>query len=813
MLRATLIGVVVLLSSPALRADMATSFSSQVAPVLAKRCVECHSGDKAEAKLDLSQPRSAEQLRSEMPRWFRVLQRVTEGSMPPKDAEPLSQAEKQAVIDWVRQDYSADLRQQQQLDGRSKLRRLSRSEYSHTILDLFGIRPPVMREFPSDGRVDGYDKVSAALPLSSANAEGYMKAAEGVLRNIFNDSATYDRKYRLWAKPSEQSAGHILELPDGTKVSFNTDMTSGPLAVKDEKGEFQARGTRLPGIHKLRMSIYAYQTDKPLTFGIYAGHIWAYPQLVELVKVLEAPPGTPTIVETEVYLRTQFDSDVPVSDGFRLVPFGLGVPVPKNTQASDCKGPGLAIQWVDVEEPPYPLPGDRFLSQEMPPEFAQKFLRPGANLANSQLSRDEVAAVMGPAFRRVGERLFRRELTDAEVTEILNRFLAQADAGVPLRNTLLDVVALLLATPDFFCVVERPGLLDDFALASRLSYLLWNSAPDETLWEVARQGKLRDAEVLRAQTDRMLNDPKSQRFVDNFLDQWLGLWGIDNTTPDKDLYPEFDDLLKMSSVLETRGTFRRMLDKNLSVREFVAPQTMLVNERLAAHYGLPPAPGFSLREVAAPADSPFGGLWTQAAVMKVTANGTLTSPVKRGVWMAERLLGTPIPPPPPNIEPVNPDTRGAKTLREQLALHSSQGSCRACHARFDPYGFALESFDVMGNYRRNYRQADPDFAKLDAAQQKGRVRWRDGLPVDCSGALPDGTSFADIQSLRRILAQQPQPLAHGFARHLLIYATGTPASPLDDLTISEIVAKSAEQDYGVRSLVHGVVQSELFRWK
>ena len=259
----------------------------------------------------------------------------------------------------------------------------------------------------------------------------------------------------------------------------------------------------------------------------------------------------------------------------------------------------------------------------------------------------------------------------------------------------------------------------------------------------------------------MLNDPRSRRFVSSFADQWLGLWAIDNTTPDKDLYPEYDDVLKISSVMETQATLQRMLDKNLSVRDFAAPNWALVNERLAQHYGLSGVKGFTLRQVPLPADSPFGGLWTQAATMKVTANGTLTSPVKRGVWVAERLLGTPIPPPPPNIEPVDPDTRGAKTLREQLALHSKAGNCKACHARFDPYGFALESFDVMGAFRTRYRQADPDVAKVPESQRKGRPRWRDGLPVNCTGRTPDGTAFSGIQELRQTAGEEPRAARPG----------------------------------------------------
>jgi hypothetical protein len=211
-----------------------------------------------------------------------------------------------------------------------------------------------------------------------------------------------------------------------------------------------------------------------------------------------------------------------------------------------------------------------------------------------------------------------------------------------------------------------------------------------------------------------------------------------------------------------------------------------------------------------PAGSPYGGLWTQPSVLKVTANGTFTSPVKRGVWVAERLLGTPIPPPPPDIPAVEPDTRGAKTLREQLAMHREKGSCAACHAKFDPYGFALESFDPTGASRTNYRTVNP---AAEAQTGKYAAAWMDGLPVDCSGETPDGQPFADIRELRRILAGKPEQLARGVTRHLVTYATGAPVTRIDQPAIDAIVEGAAKDGYGLRSLINGVVQSELFRWK
>jgi hypothetical protein len=802
-------------SSTAQAADLAESFRERVLPVLAARCGQCHGETNPEAKLNLAASRSGEELQAEFARWHLVLQRIEDGSMPPKGETPPTPAERSAITEWIRGPLTLTAAARQRHEGRTKLRRLSRNEYADTIRDLFGFRPAVGRELPMDGRIDGYDKVSAALPFSSSGAEGYVKLAEQIVQRLLLPPPKEGRRtFMLYAGPSEQSKGHILELPDGTMVSFNTDLTSGPLRAKNPEGKLVGgTGIRVPGTHKLRISMYGYQTDKPLLVGIYAGATGSYPQIVDLVALVEAPPGKPGIVETEVYFRTSLDSDRGVNDNFRLVPFGLGVQVPKNSQASECKGPGLAVQWVEVQEPEQPLPGDRWLTADMTPEFRTVLNQPRSTLKSSKLSREQIEATLGKTFRRLAAQLYRRDPTDAEFSQMMSEVMTKIDAQTPLRTVILDQVTALLTSPDFLCVIEEPGRLNDFALATRLSLFLWNAVPDERLLEAARQGRLSDPQQLRAETERLLTDPRSQRFVESFLDQWLGLWGIDNTTPDKDLYPEYDDELKLASLQETRGTFRRMLDRNLSVRDFVAPQWALVNGRLAAHYRWPSVAGFELRETAVPDGTPFGGIWTQAATMKVTANGTLTSPVKRGVWVAERLLGTPIPPPPPNIEPVDPDTRGAKTLREQLALHSKEGSCKGCHAKFDPYGFALESFDVMGGYRTKYRELDPEYTNLSAAEKKKRSPVREGLPVDCTGTTPDGTPFTDVRDLRRLLAEHPDWLARGVARHLLTYATGAPTTPLDEPAVDAVVAAAAAADFGLRSIIHGVVQSDPFRHK
>ena len=805
--------LIILVSTGAktLRADDAARvFRDRVEPILREHCASCHSGDSPKASLNLAGERTQPQLQAEGSQWIRVLEQVEAGSMPPKKEKRLSKEEELTLANWVRGELADLLIGQRKKDGRSKLRRLSRIEYANTVYDIFGIRPPVVRDLPIDGRVDGYDKVSEALPLSSSHALGYLKIADEMLARFpFGPLEEQPGEtVRAYAIGSDQSPGHILELDDDWKVSFNTDTTSCPLRRKrTDNGGFTdfPGGYWKPGMYRLRIRVYAYQTNKPLPFGIYVGHTAGLPQLLELREVMEAPPGKPTTLETEIYMRSLFDSDISIHDSIRLIPFGLGVPVPKNSLAKDCKGPGLALQWVDVTSATSPAPGDRLLFADVPPELREAFTSEWMSATNGQFNRKAIEDVARTMFARVGARIYRRDLTEAELASMMASFNARLDTGAPVRNAWRGELAELMTSPDFLCLVEQPGPLDNFALASRLSYFLWNSAPDEELLRVARKGVLTRSWALKEQTERLLKDPRSERFVKDFVDQWLGLWAIDNTTPDKGLYPEYDDLLKMSSVMETQATFRLMLDDNRSVCDLVAPKWALVNQYLAKHYRLPATQGFALREAPLPANTPFGGVLTQAATMKVTANGTLTSPVKRGVWVAERLLGVSIPPPPPNIDSINPDTRGAKTLRKQLALHRSQGSCSICHAKFDPYGFALESFDVMGAYRTKYRVVDRD--------NKETSKWKYGLPVDSAGVTPDGKNFTDIKQLRKILAQQPDQIAFGVTRHLLTYATGAAANLPDQRAIEQIVAKSKDDGYGLRSLVHGVVQSDLFRRK
>ena len=345
-----------------------------------------------------------------------------------------------------------------------------------------------------------------------------------------------------------------------------------------------------------------------------------------------------------------------------------------------------------------------------------------------------------------------------------------------------------------------------------MALFLWNSPPDDALRAHASQGTLRKPAVLRAETERLLADPKAQRFQEAFLDYWIDLRKMEDSTPSTTLYNDYylDDALAEAALLETQLYFAEMLRRDLPARTVVDSDFTYVNERLAVHYGIPGVKGVAMRRVLLAADSPRGGLMTQASVLKITANGTTTSPVLRGKWIMERILGIDIPPPPP-VAAVEPDIRGAVTIREQLSKHREDASCAACHRKMDPPGFALESFDVMGAWRDRYRGADETKPALKGLGKNGHpFAFQLSLPVDATGELPDGRPFQDIRDFKRLVRAEDALLARNLARQLLIFATGSPVRFGDRGEIEAILQRTRAQNYGLRSLVREVVQSPLF---
>ena len=452
----------------------------------------------------------------------------------------------------------------------------------------------------------------------------------------------------------------------------------------------------------------------------------------------------------------------------------------------------VAEQNPGVRPPVHKEPTQKFNARNQPDPAPHTLKLWTVGTTQWRADADKLLADFLPlAFRRPVSADDRRVYVDL----VMERKEAGDSFEAAMRRTYRDA----LCSPEFLYHVEPPAAdssdqVDEFAMAARLSYFLWNSMPDERLMELARSGELRRRAVVHEEVERLLQDGRSERFRNDFLDQWLKLNKIAANDPDPKLYGGWRVDLQDAMVAETRGFFREMIERDLSPEYLVQSDFVMLNERLAGYYKIPGVVGCEMRLVAVPQGSPRGPFLTQASILKVTANGTTTSPVPRGAFVMDRLLGRPPDPPPPNIPAVEPDVRGATTIREQLANHRDNPACAACHAKLDPPGFALESFDVIGGWREKYQSIT------------------DRKPaVDPSGVLADGRPFRDILEFQALVVADPEPLWQNLAERLATYALGRGLSFGDrQEAVAGVVAAARKQNGGLRTLIHELVESDFF---
>jgi hypothetical protein len=462
--------------------------------------------------------------------------------------------------------------------------------------------------------------------------------------------------------------------------------------------------------------------------------------------------------------------------------------------------PGIAFQWLEMEGPiapaSWPPDSHRVLFDDLgtdvksakPAEDAKRLLRRFIALA----AREPVPEEAIPPFEKL--------------------VLDTLQEGAPLAEALLSGYQAFLCSNLFLYLREPIAADDHFAIANRLSYFLTDSRPDAALSTLAAKKKLRDTATLRTETDRLISSAGFERFVTHFTDCWLSLRELRRDDPDIRLYPEYrlDDYLVESMGMETRAFFTAMLRENLPATSLIQSEFALVNDRLARHYGLPQVTGSALRRINLPKDSPYGGLITQGSILKVSANGTSTSPVLRGVWIMDRLIGQHPLPPPPGIPAVEPDIRGAKTIRELIAQHTKSKTCATCHAKFDPVGLALENFDILGAWRTRYRGTS-DGERITGIDRAGHdFAFTLAGKVDASGQLADGRQFANIHDLKALFAANSRQLARNLLHQFTLYATGTPVQFSDRRDIEAMLDACMKDGYRVRDLVHALLQSPIF---
>ena len=768
-------------------ADSAT-VNPDVAALFKESCVKCHGEKKAKGKLRLDQLDSDFTKAETFARWQGILDQMQSGEMPPEDERRPDAAQLAAATRII----SAQLdvaTAQHRAEGRAVLRRLNRVEYENTVRDLFSVDVMVKELLPEDAVAQGFDNVGAALNISPVLMERYLEAADAVvtaaLLPVHKLESTTQRfnlhdSLPTWFAPGtwKQDDGVILFRSSGESAS--------------DLRQFKAPA---PGRYRFRIAASAHHSETPLPMAVLLGNFVVSGNYTHHLGYFDAPPGKPAIIEIEERLGAK-------NDTVKVTPIALPHVYLSQKNIPEYPGPGLKIHWIEVEGP---------FPETWPTESYRRVFGDADPKTGTLADAEKLIRALLP-------RAFRRPVREGEEKPFVALVAKSLEMGQPFEASLRAGYKAVLSSPKFLYLREPAGPLDDHALASRLSYFLWSTMPDETLLAVAAKGELRKPAVLRAQVERMLAHPKAKAFTENFTGQWLGLRDIAANTPDKVLYPEFEELLQWSAERETHLFFEELLKQNLSVKNLVDSDFAMLNGRLAEHYGVPGVHGVAFRKVALKPEYHRGGVLTQASVLKVTANGTTTSPVLRGVWVLDRILGRPAQPPPPNTPAIEPDIRGAKTIREILGKHRATENCAGCHSRIDPPGFALENYDVIGGWRERYRIV---------AEQKNRVNnrtgplgkylaaWQYGLgpAVDAGDTLPDGRKFSGIAEFKKLLLAHPEQIARCVTEKLVTYATGHPVGPADHAAVKRILADAKPSDYGLRTLVHALVASELFQQK
>lgn len=854
----------VLVFSPACLFGVDTSISSSPMPstvkvFITKNCASCHHPPNAPLGIDLTALTFNLSDVDTFGRWVRIHDAVRDGKMPPGRRALLKDADRQAFLNAVVEPMIAYEHLHARTEGRAVLRRLNRYEYENSIRELLSAPWLQLKDsLPEDGLDHHFNKSGQALDVSYVQMSSYMEAAEHAI-GLVTDAANQPQvQKRYYARDQKRFIGRMQysyfnhsperamipvlgfeAQPDVVKekvpvtVGESDPRTRELEAFATPGSTFQGNqysfdqfNSQVGGRYHLRFNAYSIWIHTVWgTLGSKDRTPWWHPDREKTSRGRTTEPVTmyalrrggekrllgsfqvgpePGIYEMDVDLLPDEQIQPDASGLFRSRPGFTGSP-----DATEAGMPGVAYRWMEVDGP---LKDAR---------ASEGFRRLFGNLAASWDSKGHLSVT--PSAPGDAERLlrqfmlaaYRRPPREEEVQRYLGIIQAQLGKHVPFADAMIAGYSAVLCSPGFIYLEARPGRLDAYALASRLSYFLWNGPPDAELRRLAANGRLESPEVLRAQTNRLLDDPRSRDFVNAFLDYWLDLRKINDNTPDQTLYPDYylDDLLNESALQETQLFFRCLLQRNLPARNIVQSNFTMLNSHLAHIYGLPPVEGVAMREVALPSDSVRGGLLTQASVLNVTANGTTTSPVLRGVFILDRILGEPPPPPPPGVPALDPDTRGAVTIRQQLDKHRSIQVCAACHAKIDPSGFALESFDVVGAWRDRYRSTNEGYPVKGLGKNGFDFTFKQGQPVDASGKLATGEPFHDVIELKQLLLKDERQIARNMVSQFVIYATGAPVEFADRAEVERILDAARHDEYGLRTIIRDIVQSDLFTHK
>jgi len=715
--------------------------------------------------------------------WEKVVRKLRGGMMPPQGMPRPEQAKIDGLITWLEAslDQAATAHPE---PGRAPLHRLNRTEYANAIRDLLGLKVDVTALLPADDESNGFDNIAEVLRVSPSLLEAYLAASHEVSSLAVGNPKIGPISQSIQIPPDLAQDEHIEGLPLGTRggilihhnFPLDADYEFNVILLRNIVGYL----TGMESPHQLEVSIDGERIFLAPVGGeedlklLDTNLALAGDTLDARLKTKVHVKAGPHDVAVAFLRRDSAESDEPLQ------------PFTRDLDLQNMNGIPL-IDHVQITGPLNATgPGDT-------PSRRRIFMCTPSN------SQDEVPCakkILGTLARRA----YRRPVTDADMGTLLSFYQAGKNDG-NFESGIENALRLILASPKFlFRSESEPARVEagniyhvnDLDLASRLSFFLWSSIPDDELLNVAAQGKLKDPAVLDREVRRMLSDPKAEALVNNFAEQWLFLRNVQSVAPDEATFPNFDDNLRQSFKRETELFFESVMREDRDVMDLLTANYTFVNERLAKHYNIPNVYGSQFRRVTLTNDA-RRGLLGQGSILSVTSYPTRTSPVLRGKWIMENVMGTPPPAPPPNVPALKDQVQGGKVLsiRQLMEEHRKNAPCSTCHKVMDPLGFALENFNGVGEFRTK-----------DASG-----------PIDSSGQLADGSKIDGVVGLREALLKHPEYFVGTLTEKMLTYALGRPLEYYDMPVVRGIVQSASRNDYRFSSLVMGIVNSEPFQMR
>lgn len=749
-------------------------------PFLARHCLQCHNANLRTAEIDLSDFDPEHPVRDRQELWQAVLRELRAGRMPPPGSPPPTVDQLRTIGEWIEARLEEEAAGVSPSPGRVTARRLNRSEYDNTIRDWLGLDLGLSEDFPIDDTGYGFDNIGDVLSLSPLLMEKYLAAAE----KIAGRAIQVRRKAKpVLARYLASRSQHPPSVPEGVHT-----MPYSP------EGRLRARHAfPSPGEYELRVRVVDRRRPPP----VQPGEAPAELPSATLSVLLDASYLQTFHVETDAYdrgtldIRTRVDSGAHLLEALpRLDSESLGTLFNRTVFEDNVENPPERAVYVDSLE----ILGPFKVTPKPLTDSHRRVLicghDPGAHLEGCPDS----------VLRNLTLRAYRRPATEQEIKRLRGLVASAQSDGEPLERGIQLALQAVLASPHFLFRLEfdpeagpsgSHHPVGPYELASRLSYFLWSSLPDDELFALAQEAKLRDPRVLRQQVARMLKDPRSQALVENFAGQWLQLRNLESAQPDPDRFPDFDESLREAMRRETELFFRWILEQDRSLIDFLDANYTFLNQRLARHYGHPGVEGPHFRRTEIGGDQ-RGGLMTHASILTVSSYPTRTSPVLRGKWILETLLGAP-PPPPPVMETLEDEPESASmTLRQRLEQHRSQPACAACHQKMDALGFGLENYDAIGAWRTK----------------------DGGVPVDAAGELPGGRSFQGPKGLKALLAQtERDAFVRCLTEKMLTYALGRGLESHDKAAVDRICRELQNNGFRFSQLVQSIVESLPFRMR